>query len=90
MDLRNWLAHRYFSERAINILTLEGRKEMIFELQEKEDFLKELDAEFTVILNKWLFSQGVSKEELESEVANLFRENNVEFANVKGTHQTDL
>ena len=90
VELRNWLAHRYFSERGINILTLEGREKMIFELQEKADFFKELDAEFNAIIEKWLFIQGISKEELESEVASFFRENNVELDNVKGTHQTEL
>ena len=71
VKLRNWLAHRYFFERAINILTLEGREKMIFELQKKADFLKELDDEFTAILEKWFFSKGGSKEELESEMAKL-------------------
>ena len=90
VELRSWLAHRYFSKHAINILTLEGREKMIVELQQKADFFKELDAEFTVILNKWLFSQGISKEELESEVARVVRESNVEPDNAKGAHQTEL
>ena len=68
----NWLAHRYFWERGINILTLEGRAKMIFELQEKADFFKELDAEFTAILEKWMFIQGISKEDIESEMASFF------------------
>ena len=90
VELRNWLAHRYFSERQIDILTLEGREQMICELQEKADFFKELDAEFTAILEKWMSIQGISKEEIESEVASFFRENNVELDNVKGAHQTEL
>ena len=90
VKLRNWLAHRYFWERGINILTLEGREKMIFELQEKADFFKELDAEFTAILEKWMFIQGISKEDIESKMASFFRENNVERDNVKGTHQTEL
>ena len=88
VELRNWLAHRYFSERGINILTLEGREKMICELQDKADFFEQLDAEFTAILTKWLFIQGISKEELESEVASCFRENNVELDNVKGTKRS--
>ena len=90
VELRNWLAHRYFSKHAINILTWEGREKMIFDLQEKANFFKELDGEFTVILNKWLFSQGISKKELESEVASFFHESNVEPDNAKGAHQTEI
>ncbi len=90
VELRNWLVHSYFSERGIDILTLEGREKMIFELQEKAAFFKELDVEFTAILEKWFFIQSISKEELESEVARFFRENNVELDNVKEINQTEL
>ena len=71
VELRNWLAHRYFPERARDILNLEGREKMISELQKKADFLKELDGEFTAILKEWFLSNGGSKEEFESELAKL-------------------
>ena len=69
VELRNWLAHRYFWDRARKIKTLEGREQMIFELQEKADFFKELDREFTELLFQWFYSMGGSKEEFELELA---------------------
>ena len=75
VKIRNWLVHRYFSERALNITTLEGREEIIFELQEKADFFKELDIEFTDLLFQWFYSRGGSKEEFESELAKFLRGN---------------
>lgn len=76
VKLRNWLAHRYFGERDLNITTPEGREQMIFELQEKADFLKELDREFTQLLLQWFYSKGGSKEEFKLELAKYLRGNN--------------
>ena len=64
--LRNWLAHRYFWERAKDILKPEGRDNMIVELQEKADFFKELDQELTDFAQELLFRAGASREEFES------------------------
>ena len=73
VKFRNWLAHHYFQERASEILTTEGREQMIFELQEKADFFQELDKDFTEILVNWLLSQGISKEDIELEMATICR-----------------
>ena len=35
---RNWLAHRYFSDRSIDFLSESGREMMVEELQEVSDF----------------------------------------------------
>ena len=78
VELRNWLVHRYFSERDREIATLDGREQMIFELQEKAAFFEELDDEFTALLRKWFFSMGGTKEELESALAEYLRGNNAQ------------
>lgn len=64
--LRNWLAHRYFWERAKHILKPEGRENMIVELQEKADLFRELDRELTDFATKLIFRAGVSNQEFES------------------------
>lgn len=76
LKLRNRLAHRYFSERALKITTLEGREQMIFELQEKAELFKELDREFTELLFQWFYSKGGSKEEFDLEMAKYLSGNN--------------
>ena len=66
VKLRNRLAHNYFWERAVDILSLEGREKMISELQKHVDFLDELNTEFKSICDKFLHSKGVTKEKIES------------------------
>ncbi len=78
VELRNWLAHRYFWERAFNFTTLEEREKMIFELQEKVDFLKELDREFSQLLLQFYYSKGGSEEEFELKLAKYLGGNNAE------------
>ena len=68
VEVRNWLAHRYFRERAREILSLRGREVMISELQERADFLQALDNEFTGIMEKWLSRMGVSSEDIRVEM----------------------
>jgi hypothetical protein len=69
VELRNWLAHHYFWERAGDLLSWEGRERMIAELQEAVDFLGTLDEELTAISMEWLKSQGVTIEAILAEMA---------------------
>jgi hypothetical protein len=57
-ELRNWLAHRYFWERADAILTSDGRNQMISELQEAADYLDKVDDELTLISVAWSRAVG--------------------------------
>ena len=68
VEVRNWLAHRYFRERAKEILSVRGRDVMISELQERADFLQALDREFTGLMEKWLSRMGVSSEDIRAEM----------------------
>lgn len=69
LELRNWLAHRYFWERPGSILTDTGREKMILELQKAADFLGELDVELTALSEDWLdrikFPRHKIQEEME-------------------------
>ena len=76
VDIRNWLAHRYFREREREILSLREREHMISELQEQADFLQALDREFTEIMEKWMERLGVSKEDIHEEMRIFLREKN--------------
>ena len=68
VEIRNWLAHRYFRERTREILSVRGRDVMISELQERADFLQALDSEFTGLMEKWLSRMGVSSEDIRAEM----------------------
>jgi hypothetical protein len=66
--LRNWLAHEYFWDRAWQILTVQGRAEMIVELDAAAEFLESLDGELTGVSDSWLARVGVSREVVEAEM----------------------
>lgn len=68
LELRNWLAHNYFGERADSILSWDGRERMISELQETADFLASVDVELTTISEQWLQRAGISKKKIEVEM----------------------
>ena len=65
---RNWLAHRYFWERAYDILTERGRAKMIQELQEVSDFLSSLDAVFTCRTFNIIERFGISEQTVNKEI----------------------
>ena len=69
VELRNWLTHRYFWERAGSILTWEGREQMILELREAADYLGVLDAELTAVGEGWFVKAGGSMKTVEAEMA---------------------
>ena len=61
LQKRNWLAHEYFWERAVQLLTLSGRNRMIDELSNIIDFFSKLDVHLAKIYEKHLIKVGVSK-----------------------------
>ncbi len=79
VKLRNWLAHRYFYERGKDILLSDGRERMILELQEKVDFLKNVDEEFVNILKVWRRDKGISDEQVQEEMQKLLSDSNISF-----------
>ncbi len=71
LDLRNWLMHRYFWERAWEITDAEGREQMIAELEEAANFLGALDDELSEVSLRWLDEIGVSQATVETLVAKM-------------------
>lgn len=65
---RNWLHHNYFWDRAHSILTSHGREQMISELSDIAERLKQLDTRLTSLTYRWGESRGISQERIEAEV----------------------
>ena len=68
LDTRNWLAHRYFWERAVDFMSESGRESMIEELQEAAHAFQTLDELFTKRTMEWGKSYGFTQENLDKEV----------------------
>jgi len=64
LEMRNWLAHHYFRERAQNFLISSGRKNMIFELQQAVNMFREADEHLSVTLNPLLEKYGITEESI--------------------------
>ena len=67
-ELRNWLVHEYFIERIGDLYSSERLNDMIIDLQDKVNFLRELDGELTELFRKWLCQIGISRESIELEL----------------------
>lgn len=80
LDLRNWLMHRYFWERAWDITDAAARERMIDELQEAADFLAQLDDEVSEITLQWLERSGVSGATVEAMLARMLSDGSAEEA----------
>ncbi len=59
---RNWLAHHYFWDRAVDFMSEAGRVSMIEELQEAAHAFHVLDELFTEKTDEWAEAHGVSQE----------------------------
>jgi len=58
---RNWLAHSYFFDRAQDLLTSDGSKKVIQELDELRRFFSNLDLHLMSIVDKWSARVGIDK-----------------------------
>ena len=76
LKIRNGLAHGYFYKRSAAILSLQGRENMISELQERVDFFQALDNDFTEIMVEWMNCLGVSKEDIDKEMRKFLQDRN--------------
>jgi hypothetical protein len=59
VDLRNFLAHKYFRERAAAFTTHDGRERMIAELDSAVVFFEQVDADLTPLTRKVVESFGL-------------------------------
>lgn len=61
VDLRNFLAHRYFRERSAAFMTEDGRNQMIEELDKAAAFFREVDAELAPLTRQAIEAMGLDK-----------------------------
>ncbi len=59
---RNWLAHDYFWEKSIDLLTTEGRDKLITELTDISDYFSQIDERLTLIYQKIFNKVGLTEE----------------------------
>jgi len=71
---RNWLAHRYFWERAGHFMTEKGRMLMINELQVIAEELDQLDQVLTQTSCDWMKKAGIPEEVMDREMERILRE----------------
>ena len=65
LEKRNWLAHRYFWERAGHFVSEKGRSKMVLELQEAIDYFENLDTKLTEISDAWARRHNITSKDLE-------------------------
>ena len=71
LEKRNWLAHRYFWDRAVELLSERGRAAMISELQDTAHLFDSLDKFFTGKTFEWGASFGFTQELVDKEMMRL-------------------
>ena len=71
---RNWLVHRYFWERAVELLSESGRASMIRELNEAADFFDAIDELFTNRTMEWGATVGITEQSVDQELQRLIRD----------------
>lgn len=74
LETRNWLAHRYFWERAVELLSEAGRESMINELRDAITLFDNLDEFFTNKTMEWAEAFGITQQSVERELDRLIRD----------------
>ena len=73
LNKRNWLAHGYFWDRAVDFLSESGRVSMIEELKEMTNFFKTLDELFTKRTLEHAKRLGITQQVLDETLERLTR-----------------
>jgi hypothetical protein len=60
VNKRNWLAHRYFWDRCVEIIDVSGRDSMIEELDELDAWFQELDRQLSAVTLKIMGESGLT------------------------------
>jgi uncharacterized protein YutE (UPF0331/DUF86 family) len=77
LALRNRLAHKYFWEKAADMLGEKSKEQMVVELQGYADYFKELDAQVTEKVYAWADRRGIDLEAL----------NEIEMEKLRAKHE---
>ena len=62
LEKRNWLAHNYFPDRALEFMNEKGRLKMVSELTEIRAFFQEVEDKINSITDKLSLKFGLTKE----------------------------
>ena len=73
LSKRNWLAHDYFWDRAVEFMTEKGRTSMIDELEKLGAEFRRLDHQFTQITRVSAQKYGITEEVIEKELQRLLQ-----------------
>lgn len=73
LQLRNFLVHNYFWERAVAFNTSPGRQAMLDELSQACLVFQEVDSKVTAITLKWAAKRGVTEEDYARELEKLLK-----------------
>lgn len=79
LKMRNWLAHSYFSERAMAFMNEQGRQSMIKELKEARDHFHEIDNELMQITLEIAESYGMTEEFFNEVMEQMIHESNADL-----------
>ena len=71
LSKRNWLAHRYFSDRSVDFLSESGRDMMVEELREVSEFFHSLDELFTQRTMEYVETLGITQELIDQQLERL-------------------
>lgn len=80
LEKRNWLAHRYFWDRAGYFMTSSGREKMIKELTEISSFFDQFDNQLHSIALKWTEKYGISQDTIDDEFEKIVTQANSEVS----------
>jgi hypothetical protein len=73
VEKRNWLAHNYFYDRSVEMLSFQGRSKMISELAEIRAQLRNLDERLMHVGAEWRHDHGVTEGAVKRELDRLKR-----------------
>ncbi len=74
VEMRNWLAHHYFWEKAGSFMTKSGRASMIAELQDIVDFFEGVNTNLSQLSCKWLDKHGMREDDIMGRMERLIEE----------------
>ena len=74
LNKRNWLAHDYFWERAVQFMTTKGPAGMIGDLRTPGESFDRLDGQLIQITYEWADANGLTREMVQEELGRLVEE----------------
>ncbi len=83
LSKRNWLAHRYFGERATEFLSESGRASMLRELQNAADYFDTLDNFLTCRTKRWGEAIGITQQLLDEAFERLVNDRKDQLGNTR-------